>query len=450
MTSVLVVGGGIAGLVAARSAALAGADVVLLEGAERLGGAVAGIELAGVPVDTGAESLAARGGTALALLSALGLTPVPPAPSGAWLQNARGAYPLPAAGVLGIPAFPLAADVRAVIGTRAAMRAWADRLLPELTVGRERNLGALVRRRMGARVLEELVAPVVGNVYAVNPDEADVESLVPLLNGELTRTGSLSSAVLALRAAAPAGSAVVGLPGGMVTLVAALERELGRFGVGTRTGSPVTAVERVGEKWRVQTAAEALEADRVIVASDGASARALLAPLLPAAPLAGWPEPHGTTVVSLVLDAPSLDSFPRGSGVLVARGVDSVAARALTHSSAKWPWLAALLPPGRHVVRLSYRTVAGFGSRPIDAGDLALSDAARLLDVRRTELNLVDWAITEWRQESQRALLGVRARIEAVRAAALGLEGLDLTGAWLAGTGLASVIADADRAGRGD
>ncbi|MCU1437372.1 MAG: hypothetical protein JWP66_459 [Naasia sp.] len=443
MTRVVVIGGGAAGLAAARAAALAGAEVDVLEAGDRLGGAVASVEVAGLAVDSGAESIASRGARGRELLAALGLDTAPPAPAGAWLHFADGAAPLPAAGVLGIPSSPLAADVRAVIGGRASWRAWCDRILPELSVGAPTNLGALVRRRMGPAVLERLVAPVVENVYGISPEDADPDALAPGLTGALTRTGALSAAVLALRSAAPAGSAVVGIVGGMHLLPERLAADIARFGGRIRTGARVLSVTRAAAGWDVHTAGETLPADRVVLAADGTAARELLAPLLPAGAVGDWPVPHRTIVVTLVVDAPALGAAPRGSGVLVARGVAGVRAGALTHSSAKWPWLAARLPAGRHVVRLSYR--AGGGGEA-DAAT-ALADAAVLLQVPRADLTLVDSAVTAWAQESSRGRIGMRARIDAVRAAVDHLDGLEVAGAWLAGTGLAAVLADGDRAG---
>ena len=133
------------------------------------------------------------------------------------------------------------------------------------------------------------------------------------------------------------------------------------------------------------------------------------------------------------------------AGVLVAEGVPGMRAGALTHASAKWPWLADRLPPGRHVLRVSYR---GDAAEDADAQE-ALADAARLLGPEAGELRLAGSAVTAWRQESQRALIGMRPRIAAVRSGVAELRGLDVTGAWVAGTGLASVLADGDRAGRG-
>ena len=214
----VVIGGGVAGLVAARRLALAGAEVVLLEAGDRIGGRVASVELGGVRVDTGAESFAVRGGAVRALVDELGLGGDVQDPAGsAWVALADRTVPLPVGGLLGIPSSPLATDVHRVLDTRGSLRAYADRLLPVLKVGRYDRLGPLVRGRMGERVLERLVAPVVQNVYGADPDEVPVDAIAPGLNAAITQTGTLSGAVLRLRAAAPPGAAAQGIAGDDVT-----------------------------------------------------------------------------------------------------------------------------------------------------------------------------------------------------------------------------------------
>ena len=120
MTDVLVIGGGIAGLVAARECAQLGLSVAVLEAATSVGGAVAGHEVAGLRLDSGAESFAVRGNTVAAFLADLGLTDeiVAPNPAGAWLHlpahrpgGAPLSVPLPQAGVLGIPGTPFATEI---------------------------------------------------------------------------------------------------------------------------------------------------------------------------------------------------------------------------------------------------------------------------------------------------------------------------------------------------
>ena len=215
---VTVVGGGIAGMVVARRLAMAGRTVTLVEASGALGGTVARHTVGGIDLDAGAESFATRGGTVAALATELGLGVdiVTPAAVGAWLQPAAGAaVPLPATNVLGIPGTPLAADVIAVIGQRAALRAELDAIIPSLWARKSLTLGALVRRRMGATVLEKLVAPVVHGVHSMHPDDMPLDRAAPGLRAALAREGSLAAAVRFMRDAAPAGSAVAGIRGGI-------------------------------------------------------------------------------------------------------------------------------------------------------------------------------------------------------------------------------------------
>ncbi|MFZ2965049.1 MAG: NAD(P)-binding protein, partial [Rhodoglobus sp.] len=89
---VTVVGGGVAGLVAARRIALRGHPVDIIEATDRLGGTVAHRRLGGIDLDAGAESFAKRGGHVAALAVELGLGDdiVEPTSAGAWLQPATG------------------------------------------------------------------------------------------------------------------------------------------------------------------------------------------------------------------------------------------------------------------------------------------------------------------------------------------------------------------------
>jgi len=96
-----------------------------------------------------------------------------------------------------------------------------------------------------------------------------------------------------------------------------------------------------------------------------------------------------TIVVAIaVVDAPDLDHAPRGTGALVEVGVEGIAARAFTHSSAKWPWLANDLPAGRHVVRLSY------DGMPDDPEKTVLADLRAITGVRID--GLVGFDVRTW------------------------------------------------------
>lgn len=455
---VVVVGAGAAGLVAALEFAKVGMRVTVIEAAARPGGALRSEVLDGLAVDLGAESFATRGGHVASLITEAGLESriVSPAPGGAWVAGLPGgaAAPLPAGGVLGIPANPWDPAVRRVLGPRGTWRAYLDRLRPPLTIGHEHSLGTLVRSRMGPAVLDRLVAPVTAGVYSAHPDDIDVEAAVPGLSAALTRTGSLSGAVAALRARGGApGSAVQGLDGGMAQLADALVRRLAEREAVVTTGTAAVALERAaGGAWHVRTDGSAYRADIVVIATGESAARRLLSPLL-AHPTPGVvgsgldAEDAGPDVeiVAVVVDAPALDAAPRGSGVLTVPG--SHRAKALTHATAKWPWLGRDAGPGRHVLRVSF---GAQGEPPATAdlddraaADLALREASVLLGVPLETASVRAVGRARYRQSQPAAVLGRRERVERAREAIATLPGIGAVGAWLSGTGLAHVVPDA-------
>jgi oxygen-dependent protoporphyrinogen oxidase len=467
-TRVVVIGAGIGGLVAARDLARPGFEVTLLEASDHLGGSVRRLDLEladglRVTVDAGAESFATRGVHVAGYLEELhlGAEVVQPNPAGAWLQLPGRAVPAPKGGMLGIPSSPLAKDVIAAIGWGGALRAYLDRVLPPVKIGQEHNLGRLVERRMGRAVLQDLVAPVTTGVYSAAPEQLDVAVAAPGLNPALTRTGSLSGAVMELRAGGPskAGSAVGGIRGGMWRLAEGVATDAARRGATLRTGARVVGLERAEGRYLVHLAGEEpLEADAVVVDAPSAEALPLLASVsseLKALAHAEWPEATTVELATLVLDAPALDAAPRGTGLLVSDRVDPgfVTAKAMTHLTAKWSWMREQLPAGRHVLRLSYGRAAGSGAGLPTAGmsdaalrGRALADASALMNIPLSESMLAGFARVRWQNAQPLAAVGQRERLASLRDAVAGQHGLEVTGGWIAGTGLASVIPHAREA----
>ena len=391
---IYVVGGGVAGLVAARTLVLGGAQVTLLEASARLGGTVASHTVGGLVLDAGAESFATRRGTVAELATSLGLAEdiVEPNPAGAWLQRADGStVPLPATSLLGIPGVPLASDVLSVVGTRVAFRALLDELMPGTVGARSTTLGELVRTRMGQGILDGLVAPVVQGIHSRHPDELELDRIAPGLRQALLREGSLARAVRDLRTSAKAGAAVNGIRGGVHRLVIELAADLERFGVDVRLNCRVTHVEAGA----VEVGDERLEGDVVVAAPLGSEVERII-------------------LATLVVDCDELDAAPRGTGVLTG----ATEPRALTHATAKWPWLAERAGGGRHVIRLSYSSSV--------TQKQAIKDAEQLLGV--TLDRVVDFALVEWGRPLPPAEK---------------IDGVWVTGEAVSGTGLAAVVGHA-------
>ena len=396
------VGGGVAGLVAARRLALGGASVTLLEATERLGGTVAHHTVGGLVLDAGAESFATRRGTVAALAKELGLSSeiVLPADLPAWLYRQSGAVQLPATSLLGIPGVPLAADVIGVVGAGTAFRAYLDALLPGLYGARVKTLGDLVRKRMGTRMLDQLVAPVTLGIHSRHPDELDLDRIAPGLRGALRSEGSLGRAVRSMRQSTIAGAAVMGLRGGVHRIVDELVADLARLDVTVELGRRGTLLNgRVA----------GFDGAHVVVAAAGVAA--------PASSVT-------TTLATLVVDAPALDAAPRGTGALVVPGTRGIHAKAITHATAKWQWLAARAD-GKHVLRLSYNVA------PSGLAAVARADASALLGIPLAASHVLDFAQVEWSRPAPAVPL---------------VEGITVVGEAVAGTGLAAVIGQAEAA----
>jgi oxygen-dependent protoporphyrinogen oxidase len=478
----VVIGGGISGLLAAREFARAGVPTTVLEASEAWGGCVGSHAVAGLTLDSGAESFATRTAAVADLAAELGLAGeiVAPNPGGAWVQLPGGPRELPKTGVLGIPASPWDPEVRRSLGLLGSLRASIDAVLPaSLGTGAEAtSVAALVRRRMGSRVLDRLVAPVVGGVHSADPAVLDVDMVAPGLRAGIRQHGSLAAAVAAQRRGAAAatdgsagpakaqsaglrkaGSAVAGLRGGMHTLVAALLADLRRRGVTLLSGTPARSVRRTAEGWRVATDEATFDAGLLVVAVEGPAAVGLLEETLPE--LTGLRPDAGPDVslVTLVVDLPALDPAPRGTGVLVAPQSPGVQAKALTHATAKWAWLAEQTGPGRHVLRLSYGRAAAPGAAPESGGGgaaaaprsdaelfrAALADASALLGVPVSAGDVAGWDVVRWAGALPFASLGHRQRVAAVRSICAADGTLAVVGGWLSGNGLAAIVADTPR-----
>lgn len=450
---VVVVGAGIAGLIAARTFAKVGMRVTVLEAAAHPGGTIGRAELDGLALDTGADSFSIRGGHVQRLLEELQLAHdvVSPEPLGTWLAGVpgAGAVPFPSRGILGIPENPFADDVRRIIGWRGAWRAYLDRLRPPLTIGQEKSLGRLVESRMGALVRDRLVAPLTEGVYGSHPDDIDTDAAAPGLNAALTRTGSLSGAVGLLLAEREerTESSVQGLDGGLHRLVDALADELALLGAELRTATAATAVERTASGWEIRTAADddaPIAADAVVLATPAPIAERLLAEELPEL---GLPGPASEIeVVTLLLEAPALDAAPRGSGVRTVPGTTPV--RALGHSTAVWAGLRSRAA-GRHIVRVTFgaqgEAPATAGRDDADAAGLALREASALLGVPEDRLTFIASHREGFTQPPPSSALGAAEARRRARKRIAAVPGLGMVGAWLAGTGLAQVIPDAEQ-----
>ncbi|MFI8910110.1 protoporphyrinogen oxidase [Streptomyces sp. NPDC053513] len=455
---VVVAGGGIAGLAAAHRLALAGHRVTLLEAGGRLGGKLLAGEIAGAPVDLGAESLLARRPEAVALARAVGLGDrlQPPATTTASVWSRGELVPMPKGHVMGVPGSPAA--VEGLLSAEGVRRIGGDLELPPTEIGEDIAIGAYVAARMGHEVVDRLVEPLLGGVYAGDAHRISMKAAVPALFEAARVHPTLTAAVHAVQragAATPAdaagaatglgGSVFLGIEGGIGTLPGAVADAIRAAGGEILTGTPVSALVRTGATgWQVVTRDRSLDADAVVLATPAGTAAGLLGGLAPAAAA----ELDAIDYASMALitlafrrsDVPALS----GSGFLVPP-VDGHTVKASTFSAQKWRWVSDAAPD-LFVLRTSvgrHGEEAQVHREDSDLVDASLKDLAAATGLSARP---VASTVTRWIGGLPQYPVGHLARVARVRAAVAALPGLRLAGAAYDGVGIPACIASAHRA----
>jgi oxygen-dependent protoporphyrinogen oxidase len=445
----VVVGAGITGLAAAFEWRRRRPDdeIVVLEAGDRIGGKLHRIELAGHWYDTGPEAMLARVPEAVDLVEALGLGDrlVAPATTQASVVLPDGRHPLPPGTVLGVPAS--ADGLEGFLSPEGVARVRAEADLPPLTVDGDVAVGGLLRERLGDEVVDRLVEPLLGGVYAGRADELSVRATMPALAAHLPRERSVLGAAAAARDAGMRsrgdadGPVFVTLADGIGALPEALVAASGAI---VRLRTPAHGLRRTSAGFELSVgpaaAPQLLTADTVLVTAPAAKAARLLGDVAPGAvaPLQGIPY-ASMAVVAMAFPAQDVDA---GSGLLVPPLTGRLV-KGVTVSSAKWPHLAgdALL------VRSSvgrYRAESELQRSDEDLTAAVVADVVELLGLGRPEP--LEIRIMRWGGGLPQYLVGHEVRVDAIRAAVSEVPGLAVAGAAFRGVGVPACIRDAHHA----
>jgi protoporphyrinogen/coproporphyrinogen III oxidase len=442
--AVAVVGGGIAGVAAAlRLRDLLGpaARITVWETADRPGGKLHTGALAGLPTEWGADAFLFRdpqvGGdsAAVALARRLGLDLVHPEPTPPGLLVDGALQPLPGGTLLGVPG-----DLSAVAAVATAEPARdADAGRPLLAPDEDVAVGTLVRDRLGDPVVDRLVEPMLGGVYAGQVDALSLTTTMPSLADACRREPTLTGAVRAALAASPrrtGGPVFAGVRGGMTTLVEAV---IAASGAQVHLGRPVRELTRTGSRWRLVVGSsrdpEAVEVDAVVLALPSRPAARLLRAEVPAAA-----DPVGVldyaSVGLVTLALPASVTLPERSGFLVPAAA-GMTIKAATFFGRKWAHLRA--DGGPVLVRAS---VGRYGDESV----LRRTDEALVGQVHADLSTALDtalpaplaWHVQRWGGALPQYAPGHRDRVADARAALPAT--LRLAGAGYDGVGIPACI----------
>jgi oxygen-dependent protoporphyrinogen oxidase len=440
MTRVVVIGGGIAGLSAAHAVLLAAPDaaVTVLESSDVVGGKLRISEVAGVPVDEGAEMFLRRVPEALDLVESLGrsseLTSPRVSAASVW---ARGELrPMPTRTVMGVPSDP--STLRGVLSDDEVARVERDRELPGSPPGEDISVGKWVADRVGPAVVERLVDPLLGGVYAGRADELSLAATIPQLPRD--ERSVLAAAGRALPTAPSTDPVFATVTGGMGSLPGSLAAAITAAGGSILVGRTVRRVERTDTGWRVVHGAtndeRVVEADAVIVAVPATPAARLLADVAPAAAreLAAIEAASMAIVTTAwrLSDAPTFET----SGYLVP-AVYGRAVKAVTFASSKWSHLAR---PDVVIVRCSIGRHGDVAQLQRDDVDLVSAVEAELTSYAGFRGSPRDSRVTRWGGALPQYAVGHRDRVARIRAAVAAVPGLAVCGATYDGVGVPACI----------
>lgn len=443
---VVVIGAGIAGLAAAHKVLDRQARVTVLEASDRVGGKLLPGEIAGARTDFGAESMLARRPEAVALAGEVGLTDrlVPPATATASLWTRGALRPMPKGHVMGVPG--TASALEGVLSDEGLARIEQDADLPRTEVGDDIAVGEYVAARLGREVVDRLVEPLLGGVYAGNAYRISMRSAVPQLYQAARTHTSITEAVREIQSRAAAaqqtGPVFMGIKGGVGQLPLAVAESVRARGAEIVTGTPVTELRRVAPGgWRVVAGDRVLHADAVVVAVPAPVAAGLLRAEAPeAAAELSAVEYASMALVTLAYRRADV-TLPEGSGFLVPP-VDGRTIKASTFSSRKWGWVGEQNPD-----LLVLRTSVGrYGET-----EILRRDDAHLVDVSRHDLREatgltatpVETRVTRWNDGLPQYPVGHHARVARLREHIAKLPGLAVCGAAYDGVGIPACVASA-------
>jgi oxygen-dependent protoporphyrinogen oxidase len=344
---VAVIGGGITGLAAAlrlRERLGERADVILVDQASRLGGKLRTGETGGQLLEEGAESFLVRDqdgetSAAVSLARRVGLGDAlrHPAPVPAALAVDGRLAPIPRGTLMGVP--QQGSDLDGV--AELAVGADHDGGRPLLLHNEDVSVGGLVRQRLGDQVVDRLVDPLLGGVYAGRADDLSLAATVPALAAACRASSTLSDAVRAAlrRRSAGPGPVFATVEGGMSRLVGAVARAANAR---LYLGFPVRELGRTHSGWRLTVGSthdpQTIEATAIVLAVPAAPAARLLTSVSPAAADEIARLAYASVgLVTLALPADRV-TLPALSGFLVPAS-EGYAVKALTIFNVKWPHL---------------------------------------------------------------------------------------------------------------
>ena len=447
---IVVVGGGLSGLASAHrlGSLLPEAKIVLVERAERVGGALLTERTDGFVIEGGPDSFLSRKERGVGLCEELGLAGAlvgrKPENARSYVRHGSELHLLPdgLTGMIPTDLDSLGASTLLSAAGRERLSAEVD--LPPEPSGADESIATFVTRRLGAEAYERLVEPLMTGIYGGDGAQLSLQATFPNLRALELEHGSLIRGLLAQsEAGACAYPPFVTLTSGVQALTERLFERVRRTVV--LTGRTVLALHSSENGYELKLdGGERIQADGVVVAIPAFAAADLLAELDHELAAAHAEIPYSSTVVvSLAYRAEDIAHPLAGYGYVVPRAAGSEVL-ACSWTSSKWEGRA---PKDFALIRV----FAGrFGGRDVtsdsDGGLIALArEELRLLDIDATPSLC---CVHRWPRGMPQYVLGHPERLERIDAALADHHGLALAGAAYRGVGIPDCIHSGEEAAR--
>ena len=466
---VVIVGGGIAGLAAAFFLRDEPVRLTVLEGSSRPGGKLCVSDIAGVAVDEGAEALLVTRPEGTGLIAELGLggERVDPGTTSSAIWTLGALRPLPRRQFMGVPSDLAELAKSGVLSSAGVARASQDLELPPTARDGDVAVARYVGARLGAEVVDRLVDPLLGGVYAGRSEELSFDATLPALATASRKYRSLAEAAGSLLPSpaptlgpddqggrpAPGGSVFTTLAGGLGTLPELLAKASGAH---VRTGVMARELSRAENGWRLTVGSaadpEQVDADAVILAVPARPAGRLLAGVPGASAAVAALAEIGYASMAIVTLAYPRSAFPAPglaalgwSGYLVP-AVDGRAVKAVTFSTVKWPHLAGSPESGAAPLEIVRCSVGRIGEEALlqraddELASLAAAELAAATGVRGRPAAT---RVTRWGGALPQYTVGHVDRVARIRAGVTAQPGLAVCGAAYDGVGIPACIGTA-------
>lgn len=432
--SVIIIGGGIAGLSAAYDLAQAGVPHTLIEKRPRLGGVIETRSWDGCVLECGPDSFVSQKPEALALIQEVGLGDQVIGSN----DEGRVTYVLrhgrltrfPEGAAMFVPTRPGPMLASTLVGWGTKIR-MALELLRRPQQHPDRSVAEFVTDHFGREALDYLAEPLLAGVYGGDPAQLSAASVLPRLV-ELERTrGSLARALMKVRPAASGTPLFHALKGGLSTLVERLAAS-----ASVRHGE-AQVLERGSRGFRVRVNGDWMEASHVILACPAWAAAKLAVPLDGALATLLEQIPYtSSAIVSLIYREEEFDGQRAGTGFLVPR-VERRKLMACTFVGAKFPYR---VPEDKLALRCFF---GGAGNEAVvEESDESLIGAAReeLRRILGLTATPVFMSVSRWPRSMAQYTVGHAARLKEIEARTAAIPGLHLAGNAYTGVGIPDCI----------